>query len=99
MTTISSRNPPDAPKNGLTTVELTNSEITLMLALLHCSSLRTYGISYSYYAYTLTEKLTSSSGMTTSLAVQLVEPKINLYDDKGAYITTYHNKDFRITFK
>lgn len=97
MTKIVSRNSNGA--NSGIDVNLTNSELLLMLALLHTSGFRTYGNTYAYHAYTLAEKLVTISGITTSDAARLVDPAINIYDDSGHYMSTYHYKDFRIVYK
>lgn len=85
-------------ENGID-LRLSNQEIILILGLLHCSSIRTYGNSYAYHAYTLAEKLVGCSGISTSAAASIVEPAINVYDDHGNFSTTYHYTEFTVVYK
>lgn len=80
-------------------ISFTNDEIMLIMALLHTSSFRTYGNSYAYHAYSLAEKLFEISGITTSDAVKIVDPAVNIIDSNGNYLSTYVYTDFRIVFK
>lgn len=96
MEKIKSRAPTKEPGTEL---RLSNHEIILILGLLHCSSIRTYGNSYAYHAYTLAEKLVSCSGISTSAAASIVEPAINVYDNHGNFLTTYHYTEFTVVYK
>lgn len=80
-------------------ISFTNEEIMLIMALLHTSSFRTYGNSYAFHAYSLAEKLSEITGITTSDAVKIVDPAVNIIDSNGNYLSTYVYTDFRIVFK
>jgi hypothetical protein len=95
MTTIQSR----TPTPPLPNVSLSNEEVLLILSLLHCSSLRTFGTGYPHHAYLLAEKLTSEYGIQTSEAARIVDPNFNLYDDQGNYVCSYPASDITIVYK
>lgn len=95
MSAINSRTPPTPAPS----ISLSNEEVMLVLSLLHCSSMRTFGSGYAYHAYVLAEKLSSAFGIQTSEAARIVDPNFNLYDYQGNFVCNYPPSDITIVYK